>query len=85
MEPKNDVCWTMFLNNAENCNFVKIMLSPGREHDFEGFERLKIDTKSHKNRLNIEAKKCQGTISRKRDFWRPKASQNDTKSLKKPS
>ena len=44
------------MNNAANCKIVKIMLSPGQEYDFEGFEKLKINTKSHKNRYHIEIK-----------------------------
>ena len=47
----------IFGENIEKRDLVKISVSPRREHDFEGFEGLKIDIKSTQNRCRIKTKK----------------------------
>ena len=46
-----------FWLKSENVNFVKISVSPRREHDFQGFEQLKINKKTAKKTIQNKDKK----------------------------
>ena len=43
----------IFKYYIEKCDFAKISVSPRREHDFQGFELLKINGKSLTNRCQV--------------------------------
>ena len=47
----------MFCPSFENVDVVKISVSPRREHDFKGFEGLKIPKQSSKNYVKYKPKK----------------------------
>jgi len=53
---------------SENVDFVKISVSPRREHDFQGFEELKINKKTAKKGIQNKDKKMIGNITRKHRF-----------------
>ena len=54
LEPQIDLIVTTFWLRCENADFVKIRVSPRREHENQGFEGLEINQKSTDNRYNIE-------------------------------
>ena len=54
LEPQIDLIFTTFWLRCENADFVKIRVSPRREHENQGFEGLEIDQKSTENRSKIE-------------------------------
>ena len=58
----------LFWLKFENLDFVKISVSPRREHDFQGFEELKINKKTTKKGSKIKTKKMIGNITRKHRF-----------------
>ena len=62
----------IFIENIEKRDLVKISVSPRREHDFKGFERLKIYQKTIKNRCKINSKKYRNktsNVSVLKQFW----------------
>ena len=66
--PNFDAFWTYFLLKSKNVDFAKISVSPRREHDFQGFEELKINKKTTKKRTKMKTKKMIGDITRKHRF-----------------
>ena len=69
----------------KNVDFVKISVSPRREHDFQGFEKLKINNKNYKKRIQNKDKTMIGNITRKHRFWDQNSLQKRSKIKEKPN
>ena len=66
--PSFDDCWIDFWLKSENVDFVKISVSPRREHDFQGFEKNKNQQNNYKKPIQHKDKKMIGDITRKHRF-----------------
>ena len=62
---------------------MKISVSPPREHDFSGFEGLKIDSKTNKNRSKNKTKKCRAKEREKKIKKRGKREVKERKKKEK--
>ena len=83
--PNFDAFLIYFWLESENVDFVKISVSPRREHDFQGFEELKINKKNTKKGIQNKDKKTMGNITRKHRFLDQNSLQKRSKIKEKPN
>ena len=83
--PNFDACLIDVWLKSENVDFVKISVSPRREHDFQGFEELKINKKNTKKGIQNKDKKTIGNITRKHRFLDQNSLQKRSKIKEKPN
>ena len=71
-DSQNWCLFTDFLPGSKNVDFVKIELSPRREHYFQGLEGLEKHKKTTRRPTKMQTKKGQRQILKKTICWRKK-------------